>query len=104
MGKRTKSIIVMKTNGLFIDSLCSFNFLKLEVQNENFSQNYTYSKLSIYKKQLFNEFLESEIPIGTQVETLFTDYTSLRSKTRVAEALLFRYGLDNKEKAVVILQ
>ena len=89
---------------LFLTTIFYFFLLNLNAQNELFAKKYAYNSLSSYQKHLFDEFLESEVPVGVQVETVLTDHTSLRSKTRVAEALLFRNGLGDKEKAVVILQ
>ena len=95
---------MIKKIGFLIITFFLF-FLNLKAQKSQlFVQKYTYKTLSTYQKQLFDEFLESEVPIGVQVETGLTDHTSLRSKTRVAEALLFRNSPGDKEKAVIILQ
>lgn len=67
-------------------------------------QTYTYQTLSPYQKHLFEEFLTDEIPSGVKVESVLTDNTSLRSKTRLAEALLFRNAAGDKENAVIILE
>jgi hypothetical protein len=53
---------------------------------------------------LFDTFLESEVPNGIPIENTLTNDASLRSKTRVAQALLFRNTVGDKEKAVAILQ
>lgn len=84
----------------------SFGFSNLKAQNNSdiYSKKYTYQTLSPYEKQLFDVFLEDEIPTGTTVNEALTDYTSLRSKTRLAEALLFRNAAGDKEKAIIILQ
>ncbi|MEZ4903585.1 MAG: hypothetical protein R2822_18405 [Spirosomataceae bacterium] len=44
-------------------------------------KKYTYQTLSAYQKQLFDEFLEDEIPEGANVKSVLTDFTSLRNKT-----------------------
>jgi len=68
-----------------------------------YSKKYTYQTLSPYQKQLFEDFLGNEIPTGKQVADVLTNRTSLRSKTRLAEALLFRNLSGDKEKAAEIL-
>lgn len=68
------------------------------------SKKYTYPTLSPYQKQLFDDFIEDEIPTGSNVTDALTDHTSLRSKTRLAEALLFRNKAGDKEKAAFVLR
>lgn len=67
-------------------------------------RKYTYKTLTSYQRQLFDDFLEDELPTGMNVASVLTDHTSLRSKTRVAEALLFRNKAGDKENAAVILK
>lgn len=83
---------------------CIVCLLPSKAQNDIYSKKYTYQTLSPYQKHLFDEFLADEIPTGVNVEDVLTDNTSLRSKTRLAEALLFRNATGDKENAVVILQ
>ncbi|WP_019987522.1 hypothetical protein [Rudanella lutea] len=68
------------------------------------SKKYTYATLSRYQKQLFETFLADEIPAGKQVADVLTNRTSLRTKTRLAEALLFRNQRGDKENAAEILR
>lgn len=86
--------------------LVLLNILGLKAQNDEdiYVQKYTYPTLSPYQKHLFDVFLADEIPAGLKVEEVLTDRTSLRSKTRLAEALLFRNAMGDNEKAVVILK
>lgn len=79
-------------------------FGQLKATNEAVVFNkYTYETLSTYQKQLFEDFLVNEIPTGKKVADVLTNRTSLRSKTRLAEALLFRNFMGDKEKAAEIL-
>jgi hypothetical protein len=80
------------------------NCLLGKANDDIYSRKYTYQTLSPYQKNLFDDFLADEIPAGVQVEAVLTDHTSLRSKTRLAEALLFRNAAGDKEKAVIVLQ
>ncbi len=67
------------------------------------TRKYTYEMLSPYQKQLFERFLADELPAGKNVADVLTNHTSLRSKTRVAEGLLFRNKPGDKERAAEIL-
>lgn len=67
------------------------------------TRNYTYQTLSPYQKQLFETFLDDELPAGKKVADVLTNHTSLRNKTRVAEALLFRNKPGDKANAAEIL-
>ena len=74
-------------------------------RNENIvSKKYTYITLSPYQKQLLDDFIEDEFPKGTKLSDALTDHTSLRSKTRLAEALLFRNQADDKDNAIAIIK
>lgn len=98
--KTTLYLIICISLGLLSDLKAKKTF-----QNDSlFSQKYNYKTLSPYQKHLFEEFLADEIPEGVKIEDVLTDNTSLRSKTRLAEALLFRNATGDKEKAVVILR
>jgi hypothetical protein len=81
-------------------------FLSIKAQPNDFTytQKYTYETLSAYQKKLFDTFLESEVPNRVTIENTLTNDASLRSKTRVAQALLFRNAAGDKDKAVAILQ
>jgi hypothetical protein len=84
----------------------TLGFLSIKAQQNDFihTQKYTYQTLSAYQKKLFDTFLESEIPNGVATENTLTNDASLRSKTRVAQGLLFRNASGDKEKAIDILQ
>ena len=75
-----------------------------KAQKKESVYTYTYRSLSPYAKKLFDTFLASEVPQGANIETVLTDHTSLRTKTRTAQALLFRNAAGDKEKAAIILQ
>ncbi|MFN8347948.1 MAG: hypothetical protein U0X91_23285 [Spirosomataceae bacterium] len=68
-----------------------------------FTQKYTYATLSPYQKHLFEDFINDEIPTGKKIAEVLTNRTSLRTKTRLAEALLFRNQAGDKENAAEIL-
>lgn len=67
------------------------------------AKKYTYQTLSPYQKHLFEDFINDEIPSGKKIGEVLTNKTSLRSKTRLAEALLFRNKVGDKENAAEIL-
>jgi hypothetical protein len=81
-------------------------FLSLKAQPNGFihTQRYAYQTLSVYQKKLFDTFLKSEAPSNVAIENTLTNDASLRTKTRVAQALLFRNATGDKEKAIIILQ
>ena len=89
-----------------LSGLLLFFSLSLYAQpgkENSITKKYTYATLSPYQKQLFEDFLADEIPAGKKVDEVLTNHTSLRSKTRLAEALLFRNKSGDKEQAAVIL-
>ncbi|MFD0878225.1 hypothetical protein ACFQ1A_28920, partial [Massilia pinisoli] len=90
----------------FVILVGTLGFLSIKAQPNDavYTQKYTYQTLSAYQKKLFDTFLESEIPAGTVTENTLTNDVSLRSKTRVAQALLFRNAAGDKEKAITILK
>lgn len=88
-------------SGLFI--FISISLFAQSGNENSITRKYTYQTLSPYQKQLFEAFLADEIPAGKKVEDVLTNHTSLRSKTRLAEALLFRNKPGDKEQAAVIL-
>jgi len=69
-----------------------------------YSKKFTYESLSHYQKLIFEEFIEKEIQEGRGIASILTDHTSLRSKTRLAGALLFRNQEGDKENATIILK
>jgi hypothetical protein len=76
----------------------------LEAQNEElFNKDYTYQTLSPYLKKLVDTFLLDEMPIGKNLSDILSDQTSIRSKTRLAQSLLFRNEIGDLEKATYIL-
>jgi hypothetical protein len=72
-------------------------------ENKIIKHTYTYSTLSEYEKQLFDEFLNDEFAGKSSIQAVLTDDASLRTKTRTAQALLFRNNPGDIEKAQVIL-
>lgn len=90
----------------FVMLVGTLGFLSIKAQpnDDIYARKYTYQTLSAYQKKLFDTFLESEIPQGIAIENTLTNHASLRSKTRVAQALLFRNTPGDKEKAGAILQ
>ncbi|WP_428662297.1 hypothetical protein [Runella sp.] len=71
--------------------------------NALYAKKYTYTTLSPYQKHLFEDFINDEIPAGKKIAEVLTNTTSLRTKTRLAEALLFRNKAGDKENAAEIL-
>lgn len=100
----TKKTLLYLIICISLGFLSDLNAKKTFQKDSLFSQKYTYNTLSLYQKHLFDDFLEDEIPEGVKVESVLTDHTSLRSKTRLAEALLFRNATGDKENAAIILQ
>jgi len=68
------------------------------------SRKYTYETLSPYQKSLLDDFIEDEFPKGTKLVDALDDHTSLRNKTRLAQALLFRNSQDDFENALNVLR
>ncbi len=89
---------------IYVFFVLQFFVAKAAENDDIYTKKYTYQTLSPYQKHLFDEFLADEIPAKNTIEDVLTDNTSLRSKTRLAEALLFRNTAGDKEKAVVILR
>lgn len=82
----------------------SFAFGQLQAGNDAiYAKKYTYETLSSYQKQIFEDFINDEIPTGKKIAEVLTNKTSLRTKTRLAEALLFRNKAGDKENAAEIL-
>ena len=68
------------------------------------SRSFSYQSLSGYQLSLLEGFIVLEFPPGTPIEKILTGQASLRSKTRLAEALLFRNNPGDKENAITILK
>lgn len=97
----------MKNRNVIITGILFFISTSLFSQSRNsdiFSTKYTYQSLSSYQKRLLEEFINDEFPQGTKLSDALSDHTSLRSKTRLAEALLFRNQANDKENAIAIIK
>ncbi len=68
------------------------------------SRNYFYQGLTGYQQSLFEGFILAEFPAGKTVEQILTNEASLRSETRLAQALLFRNKPGDLENAIKILK
>lgn len=88
---------------LILVGTLGFLAIKAQPNDEVYTKKYTYQTLSTYQKKLFDTFLESEVPTGVTTENTLTNEASLRTKTRVAQALLFRNATGDKERAITIL-
>jgi len=76
----------------------------LKAQGEKqINRDYAYQTLSPYLKKLVDTFLLDEMPIGKNLSDILSDQTSIRSKTRLAQSLLFRNEIGDLEKATYIL-
>ena len=72
-----------------------------QAKGETVYRSYFYGGLTGYQQSLFQGFIVSEFPSGKTVNQIMTNEASLRSVTRLAEALLYRNegdDLDNAEK------
>ena len=78
--------------------------VKAPAQSTLFQQKFTYQTLSPFHKLLFDNFVAYEWPEGKSIGEVLTNTTSLRSKTRLAEGLLFRNKPGDKEAAADILR
>ncbi|WP_080056307.1 hypothetical protein [Spirosoma aerolatum] len=94
----------MKTLALVFIICLTIGSARAQQPEAVYAKKYTYETLSPYQKQLFNDFLADEIPAGKKVADVLTNRTSLRNKTRLAEALLFRNKPGDKENATEILK
>lgn len=94
----------MKKGFIFLMLIGIMGYRQALAQQNDVVQTYTYQSLSPYTQKLFDTFLESELPQGTNLATVLTDNTSLRTKTRTAQALLFRNAAGDKENAASILE
>ncbi len=69
-----------------------------------YSKKYTYHSLTGYELSLFEGFIASAFPEGKTVSQILTGQASLRSETRLAQALLFRNNQGDRDHAVEILK
>lgn len=76
----------------------------LEGSSDIVSKSYSYSNLSNYQRSLFDGFIETMLPQGTNVYQVITDKVSIRSTTRLASALLFRNISVDSENAIEIVR
>ncbi len=81
---------------------CS-DFLSVPVK-EVVSRRFTYETLSVYQKMLLDDFIEDEFPAGVKLADVLSDQTSLRNKTRLAQALMFRNKTNDTENALAIIR
>lgn len=63
----------------------------------------SYGNLSLFQKAIFDEFLEMEIPSGSNISDVLTVSASTRNMVRLAEALLFRNKPGDIEDAITTL-
>jgi hypothetical protein len=68
------------------------------------TRHFFYNGLSGYQQSLFEGFIVSDLPAKTSVNQILTNEASLRSRTRLAQALLFRNNPGDLENAVQILK
>lgn len=67
-------------------------------------KRFTYNTLSTYKNLIFDEFVDAEFPAGQSIKEILKTNISLKSKIRLAEALLYRNHLEDIKNANVIIQ
>lgn len=74
----------------------------MKAQNEELlSRDYTYNTLSPYLKKLLDTFLLDEMPIEENLSNILSDQTSIRSKTRLAQALLLEMRLETQKRLFI---
>jgi len=73
-------------------------------KGETVYRSYFYGGLTGYQQSLFQGFIVAEFPRGKTVNQIMTNEASLRSMTRLAEALLFRNEGDDLGNAIKILK
>ena len=93
---------------ILVSLVCLFNILPAyatqQAKGETVYRSYFYGGLTGYQQSLFQGFIVSEFPSGKTVNQIMTNEVSLRSMTRLAEALLFRNEGDDLENAEKILR
>lgn len=75
-----------------------------KAQGEIVYRSYFYGGLTGYQQSLLQGFIVSEFPRGKTVNQIMTNESSLRSMTRLAEALLYRNEGDDLANAEKILR
>ena len=75
-----------------------------QAKGEIVYRSYFYGGLTGYLQSLLQGFIVSEFPRGKTVNQIMTNESSLRSMTRLAEALLYRNEGDDTENAIKILR
>ena len=65
-------------------------------------KRFTYNTPSPYQKLIFDEFVDAEFPAGQFIKEILKTNFSLRSKIRLAEALLYRNHLEDIKNNVII--
>jgi hypothetical protein len=97
----------MKTGIFFIigwlSVFCFYDILADPIE-DMVSRRYTYETLSAYQRMLLDDFIEAEFPAGSKLADALTDHTSLRVKTRLAQALMFRNKTNDTENALVVIR
>ena len=70
--------------------------------DSNYVKKFTFQTLSTYQKQLFDDFLEEQMPKGSELK--LDQNTGTRGIMRLASALLFRNEKGDMENAVKIIK
>lgn len=71
---------------------------------DHVSKRYTYETLSAYQKMLLDDYIADEFPAGKKIDETLTDNVSVRSMTRLAQALLFRNAPGDTGNALTIIR
>lgn len=72
------------------------------ISSEIYTKTFTYQTLSNYQKQLFDDFIEEQMPHATGLT--LNENTGARGNMRLACALLYRNEAGDVEKAVKIIK
>lgn len=75
-----------------------------QTKGETVYRSFFYGGLTGYQQSLLQGFIVSEFPRGKTINQIMTNETSLRSMTRLAEALLYRNEGDDLSNAEKILK
>jgi len=84
---------------IFILFFISF---QLFAQGDLYEKHFEYKSLSPLQKQIFDEFIEEEIPEGTQFA--ITERSGARNTMRLASALFYRNQASDVENAISIVK
>ena len=79
-----------------------FSTMNLVAQDELYQKHFEYKSLSPLQKQIFDDFIEEEIPKGTQFA--ITEKLGARNTMRLACALFYRNQTGDVENAVSIVK